>query len=243
MSNTAILIPARLQSKRLPRKLLLPLGSTTVIGQCILSIRSAVPDIPIIVASGDEDILEEAKRHTVSTCRTPNEFTCGSDRIAYVAQQRSEKFLINIQADEVMVNPETIQNLIRARHRSSSDIVSVYYSIQNEEERHRSSVVKVVLDNKNRALYFSRAAIPYHRHPEKAIPGYAHIGMYAYTKSSLLRFAQLEPSPLENQEGLEQLRALEYGMTIEMISSPEPTISIDTPQEYKRAQIRFNNEN
>ena len=243
MSNTAILIPARLQSKRLPRKLLLPLGSTTVIGQCILSIRRAVPSIPIIVASGDEDILEEAKRHTVSICKTPNEFTCGSDRIAYVAQHRSEKFLINIQADEVMVNPKTIQHLVRTRQRSTADIVSVYYSIQNEEERLRSSVVKVVLDNNNRALYFSRAAIPYLRHPEKSVPGYAHIGMYAYTKNALLRFSQLEPGSLENQEGLEQLRALENGMSIEMISSPEPTISIDTPEEYLRAQSRFNNEN
>jgi 3-deoxy-manno-octulosonate cytidylyltransferase (CMP-KDO synthetase) len=106
-------------------------------------------------------------------------------------------------------------------------------------------VVKVVCDNENKALYFSRAPIPFHHQKTDTEPvlGFAHVGLYAYTKEALLRFAELQPTNLEQREGLEQLRALENGMVIEMIQVEKETLSIDTNEDYNEARTRMGSKN
>lgn len=234
MPKTAILIPARLGSERLPQKLILPLGESTVIGQCLKRIQSAQTGCPIILCTDSTRLAAEAETLGIDIAMTPDHFSCGSDRIAHVAKMRSEDFILNVQADEAFISPQVIQHMITARESSTADIVSCMVPIENPDIFQQSSVVKVVCTQNRRAMYFSRAPIPFPRRAtvDHPILGYGHIGLYAYTRAALLRFSSLPPSPLEHREGLEQLRALEAGMSIEMIEVSEASLSIDTQADY-----------
>ena len=244
MSNTAILIPARMESTRLPQKLLLPLGNSTVIGQCLKRVKAAQTGCPIVLCTDSSLLAKEAEKLNIESVITPKNFSSGSDRIAHVAAQRNEDFVLNVQGDEAFIEPSVIQRILQVREQSSADIVSCMTRIEDQRNWSQPAVVKVVCAPNGRALYFSRSPIPFSRgtNPQTHPVGYAHIGIYAYTRTALLRFAALTPSPLEQQEGLEQLRALENGMSIDMIELKSESLSIDTRADYKCALKRAEKE-
>lgn len=241
MSNTAILIPARLGSTRLPQKLLLPLGNSTVLGQCLERVKSAQTGCPIILCTDSLKLANEADKVGIEAVMTAGDFASGSDRIAHVAAQRTEQYVLNVQGDEAFIEPAVIQHILMARQESTADIVSCMVPIEDPITMNQNEVVKVVCTSNGRALYFSRTPIPFSRSIDSNDPtlGYAHIGIYAYTRTALMRFSALPPSPLEQREGLEQLRALENGMSIEMILVSKESLSIDTASDYDRAIKRI----
>ena len=244
MSNTAILIPARMESTRLPRKLLLPLGNSTVIGQCLKRVKAAQTGCPIVLCTDSSLLAKEAEKLNIESVITPKKFSSGSDRIAHVAAQRTEKYVLNVQGDEAFIEPAVIQHILMARQESTADIVSCMVPIEDPKVMNQNEVVKVICTSSGGALYFSRAPIPYSRNIDavESTLGYAHIGIYAYTRTALIRFSKLPPSPLEQREGLEQLRALENGMSIEMILVRRESLSIDTASDYEQAIKRIEKE-
>ena len=143
MSNTAILIPARLGSTRLPQKLLLPLGNSTVLGQCLKRVKLAQTGCPIILCTDSLKLADEADKVGIETVMTVGDFASGSDRIAHVAAQRTEQYVLNVQGDEAFIEPAVIQHILMARQESTADIVSCMVPIKDPKIMNQNEVVKV----------------------------------------------------------------------------------------------------
>lgn len=236
------LIPARLHSTRLPRKLLLaetgqPLLQYTWEAACRAQSLSGV-----IVATDSEEIAA-AVRAFGGRCEMTGEHPSGTDRIAEAARRAcpDADILVNVQGDEPEIDPAQIDRLVAtlAAH-PSAEMATLAAPIRRREDRDAPSCVKVVCAADGRALYFSRAAIPFVRdgQPDALLttdsPWRLHIGLYAYRRDFLFRLTQLPPSLLEQLEKLEQLRALEAGATIQVAQVEHRAIGIDTPEDYAR---------
>ena len=171
---------------------------------------------------------------------TSSDHQSGSDRIAEIVKKNPAiKIAVNVQGDEPLISPESIDSAIKCLiDDKKADIATLARIIDTREEIENPNIVKVVLDKFNYAMYFSRAPIPYERNPDQA-SHYAHIGLYAYKRESLLKMTKLEQTQLEKAESLEQLRALENGMRIKVITVDYKPIGIDTEEdliEFKRFQ-------
>ncbi len=245
--QAAIIIPARLESTRLPGKLLLaetgrPLICHTV--ERAAAIRDASGGVfgQALVAADDIRIVqaveeENARRGwNVRAVMTDPGHQSGSDRIAEVAAalDRDIDAVLNLQGDEPEVPVAGVLALGRFFQSAGCDIATLAYPLATEEERLNPALVKIVLGAEGRALYFSRAAIPYRREVGAFTPpSYGHVGIYLYAREALERFVALPGGGLERTEKLEQLRALENGMTIAALALAErPPKGIDTPEDY-----------
>ena len=232
-----IIIPARLHSTRLPNKLLLPLGGIPII---IRTANIAREIDSTIVACDSEEILDICKKHNIDCILTSKEHTSGTDRCAEAAEKLKlddDEVVVNLQGDEPFIESSIIENLkqsmndaIRAK---SAFMVSCYKEIDSTNADD-PNLVKVVLDNDNFALYFSRSKIPYNRDNVEA-SYFGHIGIYAFSAKSLSEFCNFSKSQIENVEKLEQLRALWYGKKILMIKVETKSIGIDTKIDYENA--------
>lgn len=237
--RVAGLIPARLQSTRLPRKLLLNETGKPLIQHTWEAALSADCLDDVIVATDNEQIARVVCAFG-GRCELTGDHPSGTDRIAEVVQRvcPDVDVVVNIQGDEPEVDAQQIAQLVDALTQSGAEMATLATPIRRIEERDDPSCVKVVCGQDGRALYFSRATIPFSRDmdPDQLLeaesPWKLHLGLYAYRTDFLLRLTQLPPSPLEKLEKLEQLRALEVGARIQLAIVEHRSVGIDTPEDY-----------
>lgn len=232
MSSVALVIPARLGSTRLPRKVLLPWKGEAIIAHVAKGALRA--DMGPVYVACDSPEVEEAVSHLPVTCiQTDPALPKGTDRVhaAMQALKSSQPFdiIVNIQGDLPTLTSAMIEGAVKSA--AYADIGTVASPITDTLEINTPAVVKIAMTSGGQALYFSRSPIPY-----GADKYFHHIGIYAYQHQALERYVRLPLSSLEQQENLEQLRALEAGMTIHVSQVDAIPISIDTPADYERLQ-------
>ena len=240
-----VLIPARLASTRLPRKPLAEIGGVPMIvrvaRQAARSSASAV-----VVAADDGEIVTACEQHNVRAVLTGRQHESGSDRLAEACALlglAGDDVVVNVQGDEPMLDPALIDACAHLlEQRRDCVMTTVAHGIADAADFADPNIVKVVLDAAGRALYFSRASIPWPRDGSGAVPAEAlrHVGLYAYRAGFLARFPTLAVSPLEGTERLEQLRVLWHGERIAVHVSNAPAgIGIDTPADLAEARRLF----
>ena len=239
----ACIIPSRYASTRLPGKPLRMIAGQTLIHRVYnRAILAKSPDI-VVVATDHRDIAEEVESFGGRVVMTAVNHPTGTDRLAEVAEQLADyDIIVNVQGDEPFIDPDVIDRLAKMlTEHESLDMVTAAAPLKKEEYQD-ASAVKVVVNQKGEALYFSRALIPYPRE-DFAMPPLKHIGVYAYRRSFLLTYAETEQTPLEKTESLEQLRALETGHKIGVIRIETEDIGIDTEADLKKANEFFKRSN
>jgi len=232
-----IIIPARIGSSRFPNKVLADIGGIPMV------IRTAmtVADIDtVVIATDSQEVIDIAKTHNIQAVMTSATHQSGTDRIYEAAQKLGlsiDTIIINVQGDEPFIETEVVQAIynLTKKHQSNDKVLmnSCYKTISNPEADD-PNIVKVVTDEDDIALYFSRAKIPYPRdHHFDAYKG--HLGIYGFTMRSLETFCTLTPVPLESIEKLEQLRALYHGYEVAMTEVETESFGIDTPEDLEKA--------
>lgn len=241
----AAVIPARYASTRFPGKPLAMLGEKTMIQRVYERVSSVEQIGRVIVATDDKRIFQHVHSFGGEAVMTNREHPSGTDRVAEVARGlTSTDLIMNVQGDEPFVSPKQIEELIAPFARPEVNIATLAHRIDNEADLFSPNVVKVVADDRQRALYFSRQAIPYLRDVPlgqwlSAKSHYQHLGLYAYRRDTLLELTSLKQSQLETSESLEQLRWLAAGHHIHLGFTDIRTIGIDTPQDLERAVIQL----
>lgn len=231
----AIIVPARLASTRFPNKLLHNIQGRSLIIHVAERIRSQVQDIPLFFAVEDTLLEDELTRNGFQCLMTSNHHTSGTDRLAEANRTIRARKIINIQGDEPLVTEAQIRRLagLLENGNQMGTLATVFVDPKDFENPNQ---VKVVLDSKGHALYFSRAAIPYFRQSQGSPTQsdmvhhlcYRHLGMYSYRADFLESFSSLAPGKLEQLERLEQLRAIENGIPIAVSITADPSIGVDT---------------
>ena len=235
MLRIAGVIPARLSSTRLSRKVLrLIAGRPMVEWVWRAAAASGLMD-PVVVATDSDEVASVCRERGIPVAMTSPDCASGSDRVREVAGQIDADIYVNIQGDEPTLTPDFFPALIALFDRPEVEVATLAVACA-EDEIADPNAVKVVTALDGRALYFSRAAIPYDR-DRTGLQGYRkHLGIYAYRKAALERFASLPPSPLERIEKLEQLRLLENGIALFVAEAPRDTIGVDTEADLRRAE-------
>ncbi len=228
-------IPARYGSTRLEGKPLADILGRPMIQWVYENVEAAGRVEKVIVATDDERIGATARGFGAEVVMTSSGCRTGTERVAEVAGSVDASVVVNVQADEPFVEPALIDRLVEAMEDESVDIATPMTPIRDEHSADNPNVVKVVTDRRGFALYFSRSPIPYRRH-QTSFTLYKHIGIYVYRKEVLLRISGLRPTPLEEAEGLEQLRALEHGYRVRLVESSRDAISVDTREDLEEAR-------
>ena len=251
-------IPARYASIRFPGKPLAPLGRGTLLG-AVWSAASAASRLDrVVVATEDERIVASCAALGAEAMLTSSDHASGTDRVAEVARRVGSDFdvVVNVQGDEPFVTPTSLDRLVAAFDgRPERAMATLAEPLASADDLFDPGAVKVVFAADGRALYFSRSPIPFHRGDTARLttdfrgqlarrPGglrgfWKHQGVYAYRRDTLFAFTRLQPSPLELDEGLEQLRALEAGIEIVVLESDFQSIAVDTPADLDRAAARL----
>lgn len=235
----ACIIPSRYASTRLPGKPLRMIAGETLVHRVYERAALAkLPDI-VIVATDNEKIESEVKSFGGRVMMTSPDHPTGTDRLAEVAASLTDyDIVVNVQGDEPFVNPDVIDSLAKMlAERDDLDMTTAAAPLK-EDEYDDPSAVKVIVNQKGEALYFSRSLIPYPRN-EFSVPPLKHVGIYAYRRDFLLAYAGMKQTPLEKTESLEQLRALEMGYKIGVIRIDSEDIGIDTEEDLKKANRLF----
>jgi 3-deoxy-manno-octulosonate cytidylyltransferase (CMP-KDO synthetase) len=221
-------IPARLTSARLPRKVLLPIAGRPMLGWVYRAAIACKRLERVLIATDSNEVAAYANSEGWPSIMTSPTLASGTDRVHAVSTLVDADIYVNIQGDEPLLRPEHIDALLRPFERSSAEVTTLSTPCAPEEISNPNAV-KVVTTSDGRAMYFSRATIPYHR--DGATECQKHLGLYAYRKSALQRFAALPPSPLERAERLEQLRLLENGISVYVEQTAFDTIGVDTEED------------
>ena len=231
----AAVIPARLASTRIPHKVLRPIAGRPMVEWVWRSAHASGLMNPVVVATDAEEVAEVCRARSIPIVMTSPACPSGSDRVREVAGQIDADIYVNIQGDEPTLTPDFFTPLLKPFDRPEVDVSTLAVPCPPVEFKNPNAV-KVVTALDGRALYFSRATIPYDR-DGTGFTGYRkHLGIYAYRKAALERFAALPPSPLEKVEKLEQLRLLENGIAIYVADAPRDTIGVDTEEDLARAE-------
>jgi 3-deoxy-manno-octulosonate cytidylyltransferase (CMP-KDO synthetase) len=243
MTGFVVIIPARLASTRLPRKPLADVGGLPLVVRVARRAEASRAE-SVVVATDADEILHCCKSHGVKAVMTSPDHPTGTDRLAEAARQlelNDEVIVVNVQGDEPLIPPSVIDSVSELLRQSAGcAIATAAHPISDAVEFFSPNVVKVVTDVNGRALLFSRAPIPWSRDafaerrdalPE-GLPALRHVGLYAYRAGFLRQYPKLAPAPIEQQESLEQLRALWHGFGIAVLTlqSPLPP-SVDTPED------------
>jgi len=244
VKDTLIVIPARYGSTRLKAKVLEEIDGKSIIER-VWRAAVAADAGTVLVATESQVIVDHCAKFGAKAALTSDKCQSGTDRIYEAAKNRTENYIINVQGDEPFVSPETIKNVVAlVKNSDDTDISTACYPTTDAEKINNPNAVKAVLTADKKALYFSRSPIPYKREitPEnKNIPYFIHCGIYGYKRHALDRFVSLPPSNLEKLEKLEQLRALEDGMTIRSIIIETAGPAIDTAEDLKTARAYIKN--
>lgn len=243
-----IIIPARLDSSRLPKKVLLDLKGKTVIQRVYEQCLKVKNVDGVYIATDSIEIKEVCETFTNNVIITKSTHKSGTDRIGEAVSAIDCDIVINVQGDEPFIEPSLIEALVNSFVNSEISMSSAMSKISNVKDLQNTNVVKVVTDLHNNALFFSRSLIPFPRDvKEISIANevieesqfFRHIGIYGYRKDFLLHFVNLEQSYLEKVEKLEQLRALENGFKIKMIEVSSSLMGIDTQEDYEEALKKY----
>lgn len=226
--QTAVIIPARYGSSRLQGKPLIEVGGKPIIQWVFEKAVQATLADRVIIATDNEKIYETALMFGAEAEMTLESHNSGSDRIAEVVERHPEiGYIVNLQGDEPMIDPENIDKVIRLVKDSDADVSTLLTEIKDMKEVDNPNLVKCVFDNNNNALYFSRSKIPFERNVGHS-KFYGHIGIYGYKREALFAMTQANQTSLELSESLEQLRVLQMGMKIKVDFVENKPIGIDT---------------
>lgn len=243
-SGVVVIIPARISSTRLPGKVLLPINGKPLVWHVYSACKKAgIGKGKVMVAVDHKSITKALSKHGVPTILTSPFHNSGTDRLLEACDKlrlSDDTVVLNVQGDEPEIDPMLIKQLAIATKYSNADIVTLKTEVSDISDLNNVNVVKVVTGIKDHVLLFTRASAPYVRNTVEDFKYYRHVGMYGYTVKTLRKFSKLPPSVLEQTEGLEQLRALENGMTIKaMTALIEPKHGVDTQADYEATVKRM----
>lgn len=224
-------IPARLASTRLPRKVLREIAGVPMV--CHVYRRARQSDLlaDLLVAADSEEVAAVCRAHGIPAVMTSPDHPSGTDRVWEVSRGRAADVYVNIQGDEPLITPGHIRALIEPFQQRPDTRVATLKSRATAEEAASPDVCKVVTDVMGNALYFSRNPIPYDRERTGRVVYWKHVGLYAFRREALEAFHRIPPSALETAEGLEQLRFLENGIPIHVVETSEQTVGVDTEED------------
>jgi 3-deoxy-manno-octulosonate cytidylyltransferase (CMP-KDO synthetase) len=244
----SIIVPARLASHRFPEKLLAPINGFPLILHTARNLKKEAPEFEVFFAVDGEKIGKVLRDDGHQVILTDPDLSSGTDRIAFANETLGRKFIINVQADEPMVQREHIMSLVASLQDSSSPMATLATPFDNFQDYQDPNKVKVVLNQKSCALYFSRLPIPHVRDREACDDFSAldpaplkHLGMYGYEQNFLREFSNSTTGKLEKLEKLEQLRALEMGYPIKVSIVAEDTIGVDLPEDLLKISALIEN--
>ncbi len=233
--KVAVGVPARYASTRFPGKPLALLAGRPMIAHVVT--RALAADVgPVFVATDDERIARAAHEAGAEARMTRADHASGTERLAEAAADLDCDVVVNVQGDEPLLDPEAIRAVLQPLlHDPALPMATLAHPIRDEFDLIDANVVKVVCDAAGRALYFSRAPIPFLRDESAAQP-LQHVGLYAYRRDFLMAYPSLPPSPLERAEGLEQLRALHHGHPVAVVVGDFHCVGVDAPEDLHRAE-------
>jgi len=228
-------IPARLASTRLPGKVLRPIAGEPLLAWVYRAAR-ACPDLDeVLIAADSAEVQTVCARYNFPCIMTSPDLPSGTDRLHAVAQTHRADIYVNIQGDEPLLRPEHIAALLAPFAQPHVDVTTLKVRCAPHEIANPNAV-KVVTATDGRALYFSRATIPFDRDNTGSATYWKHLGLYAYRHAALQRFASFPPSPLETTERLEQLRLLENGLALYVAETAHDTVGVDTEADLQRVE-------
>ena len=233
-------IPARYASTRFPAKLLQDLGGKSVIRTTYEAALNTQLFDDVFVVTDESLIFDEITSHGGKAIMSKKNHESGSDRIAEAIENMEVDLVVNVQGDEPFMQKEPLSDLIEAFRNDPNqliDLASLMRKMDDKSQVQNPNVVKVVVDNQNFALYFSRSPIPFLRDSDTDVDYYQHIGVYAFRKKALLDFYHWPIQDLERIEKLEQLRYLSFGKKIKMVETKHVSIGIDTPEDLEAARV------
>ena len=232
-------IPARYASTRLPGKPLADIaGKPMIVRVYERALKAKIPS-EVIVAVDDERVFKAVETAGGKVVMTKKDHPTGTDRLAEVAQKFPDvDVIINIQGDEPLIDPSVIDELAKQFIENPELNMATVKTPMQEDEKNEPSNVKVITDKNGYALYFSRSLIPYPRN-DMGVQVYKHIGIYGYKRDFLLQYATMQPTPLEQTESLEQLRALENGYKIKVIATDKHFVGVDTKEDLARVNAIY----
>ena len=238
-------IPARLASTRLPRKVLLPLAGEPLL-VWVYAAACACPALEgVVIAVDSDEVATLCRQRGWPFVMTDPQLPSGTDRLYAVSQQHDAAIYVNVQGDEPLLRPAHIDDILRPFAEQQDVDVSTLKVRCSPDNIANPNAVKVVTAHDGRALYFSRATIPYDRDrqsaandaaPHGVVTYWKHLGLYAYRRAALARFAALTPGPLEQTERLEQLRLLENGLSLYVAETEFDTVGVDTAEDLARVE-------
>jgi len=245
--KTVVIIPARLGSSRLPRKVILDICSKSMVQHVYEAAKKASNIDEVYIATDSNEVAEVCQKFTSNVIMTSESHESGTDRLAEAIQKIECDNIINVQGDEPLIDPELISQLALALQKRETPMVSAMHKIKTTQELKSPNAVKVTVDKNSNALYFSRSIIPHHRdewdtllnkHEEipSALSFFKHIGIYGYTREFLAEYATMEQTYLEKLEKLEQLRVLENGYKIKMIETEYEPVGVDVESDLERVR-------
>jgi 3-deoxy-manno-octulosonate cytidylyltransferase (CMP-KDO synthetase) len=239
MKDTLIVIPARYGSTRLPAKVLEKIEDKTILEWVYCAaLKAKCGDV--VIATENKKIVEAAKKLGAKAVMTSEACQSGTDRVFEAAAKTGAKYIVNVQGDEPFIEPSTIKSVVRLlKSDPETDIATACVPTLDLNLITSPNCVKAVLNAQNRALYFSRSTVPYKRENTEEVlrvPYYQHCGIYGFKRAALEKFVKLPKSALENLEKLEQLRALEAGMTIKSVLIKKSGPAIDTAEDLYKAK-------
>lgn len=230
------IIPARYEAQRFPGKLLADLNGKTVLQRTYEAVTNTGLFDAVWVATDSDQIENHIKSLGGNVFRSTLNHDCGSNRVAECVTHLDADVVINVQGDEPFISHQALLDLVMAFKNDVAnriDLASLMIPIDVKADLENPNVVKVVADQQGRALYFSRAAIPFMREPGQA---YRHVGIYAFRKAALLEFYAQTPTPLELSEKIEAIRYLEMGKVMQMLPTDFVGVGIDTADDLERAK-------
>ena len=244
--KVVVVIPARLGSSRLPRKVILDICGKPMVQHVYELAKQAKNIDEVYIATDSTEVEKICKNFTSNVIMTSKKHESGTDRIAEAIERISCDYVINVQGDEPLMDSELIDSLAFTLKKEKVTMISAMHKIETSKELKTPNSVKVTTDINGFALYFSRAIIPFNRDAieeilsaDKLLPEYKfykHIGIYGYSTDFLLEYANLEQTPLELSEKLEQLRVLENGHKIKMLETDYKPIGVDTEEDLIRVR-------
>ena len=235
----AIIIPARYDSKRLPGKPLLLIKGVPMLIRTYNQCKKVKEKIKIYVATDSLKIKDECMKHNIPVIMTSKKCLTGTDRVAEASNKIKEKYIVNVQGDEPLINPEDISAVIREHKNNKKLVVNGYAQIRNINLFKSINIPKVVFDKRNMLLYMSRSSIPANK-KRTMKNAYRQICIYCYSKNELKKFASYKKkSPLEKIEDIEILRFLEIGSQVKMLRLSNRSISVDIKADIKKVEKRL----